>query len=41
MRKLDRPHKDQILSVDMDLRRLAIGRIGGVQVLDFWSTDKS
>ena len=45
IRELDLPGRDKFLHVDMDLRSLAISKIGGVEVLDFWnassSTDKS
>ena len=40
MRKLDLPHKDKVLCIDMDLRRLAVGKIGGVNMLDFWNSAK-
>jgi len=38
MRKLDLPARDKVLSFDMDLRRLVVGRIGGAVLLDFWDT---
>ena len=38
MRKIELPCKDKVLSIDTDLRRLAIGRIGGTTVLDFWDS---
>ena len=45
IRELDLPGRDKFLHIDMDLRSLAISKIGGVEVLDFWNasstTDKS
>ena len=41
IRKFDLPHRDKFLGVDVDLRRLAICKIGGVQVLDFWNAAES
>eukprot|EP00092_Neocalanus_flemingeri_P012524 GFUD01013499.1.p1 GENE.GFUD01013499.1~~GFUD01013499.1.p1 ORF type:complete len:520 (+),score=121.66 GFUD01013499.1:82-1641(+) len=38
MRKLDLPFKDRVLCIDMDLRRLAVGKIGGAQMFDFWNS---
>ena len=38
MRKLELPARDKVLSFDMDLRRLVVGRIGGAVLLDFWDT---
>ena len=41
IRKFDLPHRDKFLGVDVDLRRMAICKIGGVQVLDFWDSAES
>ena len=40
MRKLDLPHKDNVLCIDVDLRRLVVGKIGGAVLLDFWDSAK-
>jgi len=40
MRRLDLPYKDKILCIDLDLRRLLVGRIGGVNLFDFWGRIK-
>jgi len=40
MRKIDLPYKDKVLCIDMDLRRLAVGRIGGAQMFDFWNSSE-
>lgn len=40
MRKLDLPHKDNVLCIDVDLRRLVVGKIGGAVMLDFWDSAK-
>jgi len=41
MRKLDLSAKEKILCIDTDLRRLAVGKIGGTSILDFWNTSES
>ena len=41
IRKFDLPGRDKFLHIDMDLRRLAISKIGGVEVLDFWNASTS
>ena len=41
IRELDLPGRDKFLHIDMDLRRLAISKIGGVEVLDFWNASSS
>ena len=41
MRKLDLSAKEKILCIDADLRRLAVGKIGGTSILDFWNTSES
>jgi len=38
MKTLELPHKDKFIHVDVDLRRLVIGRLGGVEILDFWNS---
>jgi hypothetical protein len=40
MRMLTLPYKDKVLCMDMDLRRLAVGKMGGVVMLDFWDGAK-
>jgi len=37
MRKLELPNKDKVLCIDMDLRRLVVGKIGGAVKYDFWN----
>ena len=41
IRELDLAGRDKFLHIDMDLRRLAISKIGGVEVLDFWDGSSS
>ena len=41
IRELDLPARDKFLHIDMDLRRLAISKIGGLEVLDFWNASSS
>ena len=38
IRSLDLPQRVKFLSTDIDLRRLVIGKVGGVEMLDFWNT---
>ena len=38
IRKLDLPHRKQFLSVHINQRMIAIGKVGGIELLDFWNT---
>lgn len=38
MRRLELPNMGQIIDLDMDLRRLCLGMVGGARILDFWRT---
>ena len=37
IRIMDLTGRDKFLSTDLDLRRLVIGKLGGLEMLDFWS----
>ena len=37
LRTLDLHQREKFLSSDLDLRRLIIGKVGGVEMLDFWN----
>ena len=37
IRTLDLPQREKFISSDLDLRRLIVGKVGGVEMLDFWN----
>ena len=38
IRKFDLPKRETFLHAHMDLRRIVIGKVGGVEALDFWNS---